>query len=92
MSDPRRNYSSSLTNATTASTADLGTVPTVTSSNEPINEKGGVGKALTNTVEPVHNGKRYLTEAIVYEHLAYAWSTKKKWFLLTIVAVCQTSE
>jgi hypothetical protein len=76
----------------TATTTDLGSVPVDTTSGEPLQPLYGVDKAITQTAEPVHNGKRYLTEGLAYDHLAYAWSSRKKWFLLTIVAVCQTSK
>jgi hypothetical protein len=32
-----------------------------------------------------------LNEANSIEHTAYAFSTKKKWWILTVVALCQTS-
>jgi hypothetical protein len=37
------------------------------------------------------NGKRVLREEDAFEKTAYAWSPRKKWMLLTIVAICQTS-
>ncbi|KAF2636849.1 MFS general substrate transporter [Massarina eburnea CBS 473.64] len=37
------------------------------------------------------DGKRVLTELSSFDQTAYAWSTKKKWMLLTVVAICQTS-
>ncbi|KAF2259707.1 MFS general substrate transporter [Lojkania enalia] len=37
------------------------------------------------------NGKLVLTEGNSYEKTAYAWSIRKKWTLLTVVALCQTS-
>ncbi|KAF2242474.1 MFS general substrate transporter [Trematosphaeria pertusa] len=44
------------------------------------------------TNEPVLvNGKRVLREEDAFEKTAYAWSTRKKWILLTVVALCQTS-
>lgn len=82
----------SLTNTPTANTTDVGSGLGSNDSQEPLKPMEGVGRAVTNSAEPEHNGKRYLTEALAYEHLAYAWSPKKKWFLLTIVAICQTSK
>jgi hypothetical protein len=32
-----------------------------------------------------------LNEANSFDETAYAWSTKKKWAVLTVVALCQTS-
>ncbi|KAL6705898.1 hypothetical protein ACN47E_006358 [Coniothyrium glycines] len=32
-----------------------------------------------------------LDEVNAFEHTAYMWSTKKKWWILTVVALCQTS-
>jgi len=60
-------------------------------SQQPLRPIRDVDKANTHGDEPVHKGKRYLTEGIAHEHLAYAWPNKKKWFMLSIVAVCQTS-
>jgi hypothetical protein len=37
------------------------------------------------------NGPLILTEANSIEHTAYTWSPKKKWAVLTVVALCQTS-
>lgn len=37
------------------------------------------------------NGKRVLREDAAFEVTANAWSTGKKWLLLTVVAICQTS-
>jgi MFS family permease len=37
------------------------------------------------------NGKRVLSEEDAFEHTAHAWSTRKKWICLSIVALCQTS-
>lgn len=45
-----------------------------------------------NSIDPeLVNGKRILREEDAFEKTAYAWSTRKKWILLTIVAICQTS-
>ncbi|KAF2729030.1 MFS general substrate transporter [Polyplosphaeria fusca] len=35
--------------------------------------------------------RRVLSETTDYEKTAYIWSPRKKWILLTIVAICQTS-
>jgi hypothetical protein len=37
------------------------------------------------------NAPLILTEANSIEHTAYVWSPKKKWAVLTVVALCQTS-
>jgi hypothetical protein len=37
------------------------------------------------------NTPRVLNEVEDYEYTAYAFSTKKKWAILTVVALCQTS-
>lgn len=41
-----------------------------------------------------HSGKRILTEEDEEgnKKLAYSWSSRKKWLLLTVVAICQTSK
>jgi MFS family permease len=39
----------------------------------------------------ITNGKLVLCEEDAFEHTAHAWSTKKKWTCLSIVALCQTS-
>ena len=59
-----------------------------------INEIMPVGPVITNNGgdEPhIVNGKRVLREEDAFEKTAYAWSLKKKWTLLTVVALCQTS-
>jgi hypothetical protein len=63
-----------------------------TASEEPLKPSEGLAQVETISQEPLHNGKRYLTEALAYDSLAYAWSDKKKWIMLTIVAICQTSK
>ncbi|KAI8937684.1 hypothetical protein NX059_005385 [Plenodomus lindquistii] len=48
----------------------------------------------TNGVEIVptnETGPLILNEANAVEHTAYMFSTKKKWCILTVVALCQTS-
>ena len=37
------------------------------------------------------NAPLVLNEANAIEHTAYMFSTKKKWWILTVVALCQTS-
>lgn len=37
------------------------------------------------------NAQVILNEANAYEHTAYNFSNKKKWAVLTVVALCQTS-
>jgi hypothetical protein len=37
------------------------------------------------------NAPLVLNEANSFEHTAYSFSTKKKWAILTVVALCQTS-
>lgn len=45
--------------------------------------------ARQRTVE-LH-GVETLDEVNAYEHTAYAFSRKRKWWILTVVALCQTS-
>jgi hypothetical protein len=40
---------------------------------------------------PLVNGKLVLRVEDAWEKTAYAWSDKKKWALLSVVAICQTS-
>lgn len=47
---------------------------------------GGVEVVPTND-----NGPLILNEANAVEHTAYMFSPKKKWWILTVVALCQTS-
>ncbi|KAF1994639.1 MFS general substrate transporter [Amniculicola lignicola CBS 123094] len=62
----------------------------------PQDEITPVSQVSTNNVEErlggqVVNGKNVLAEEDAFEKTAYAWSVKKKWTLLTVVAICQTS-
>jgi hypothetical protein len=51
-----------------------------------------VDSNLTSATAPVNpNGPLILNEANSIEQTAYAWSNKKKWAVLTVVALCQTS-
>ncbi|KAL5117706.1 hypothetical protein ACEQ8H_004454 [Pleosporales sp. CAS-2024a] len=50
---------------------------------------GQTNTASTTPFDP--NGPPKLTEANAIEHTAYAWSNTKKWAVLTVVALCQTS-
>jgi predicted MFS family arabinose efflux permease len=53
-----------------------------------------VARSRTNSDDSAFvDGKRVLREADTDAHLhtAYSWSTRKKWILLTVVALCQTS-
>jgi MFS family permease len=51
-----------------------------------------VAPVRTNSDESnIVDGKRVLREQDAVECTAYAWSTRKKWILLTVVALCQTS-
>jgi MFS family permease len=56
-----------------------------------------VARARTESDNSAHHafvdGKRVLHEADpdAQPHTAYSWSTRKKWILLTVVALCQTS-
>lgn len=43
------------------------------------------------TVTRDENGRAILREEDVFEVTAYAWSNKKKWVVLSVVALCQTS-
>jgi hypothetical protein len=38
-----------------------------------------------------HNASLILNEANAFEHTAYNFSNRKKWAVLTVVALCQTS-
>jgi hypothetical protein len=75
--------------AATAKTASDGSLPS------------GPTLGPSDTLEPLnpfdtgvqmHNGKRVLGEEDAYNQLAHAWPLRKKWLLLTVVAVCQTSK
>jgi hypothetical protein len=48
---------------------------------------------LRRTRSPQHEmrGPHVLTEANSVEKTGYMFSTKKKWWILTVVALCQTS-
>jgi hypothetical protein len=50
----------------------------------------GIQSVRTNETSLV-NGKRVLHEEDAFHKTAYAWSTKKKWAILSVVALCQTS-
>jgi hypothetical protein len=50
---------------------------------------GHSSTASTAVVGP--NNPLVLDEANAIEHTAYRWSHKKKWAVLTVVALCQTS-
>jgi hypothetical protein len=53
---------------------------------------GPLDSNITSSTKPVNpNGTLVLNEANSFEQTAYAWSTKKKWAVLTVVALCQTS-
>jgi len=54
----------------------------------------GRKEATADGVEVVPTNENTLTvlnEANAVEHTAYTFSTKKKWWILTVVALCQTS-
>jgi len=50
------------------------------------NHLGQSSTASTTTPGPL-----VLNEANAIEHTAYQWSSHKKWAVLTVVALCQTS-
>ncbi|KAF2271010.1 MFS general substrate transporter [Lojkania enalia] len=53
-----------------------------------------IKESLDRTVPdkpPIVNGKRVLHPEDVWEKTGYAFSTRKKWWILTVVALCQTS-
>lgn len=54
---------------------------------------GSSGSSLQTrpTTESGGNGITILNEATDLKDTAYAFSTKKKWWILTVVALCQTS-
>lgn len=52
--------------------------------------KEAVSKGL-EVVPTNETGPLVLNEANAVEHTAYMFSTKKKWWILTVVALCQTS-
>jgi hypothetical protein len=46
----------------------------------------------TPSTQPIiTNPVRVLNEVHDFDHTAYSWTTKKKWAVLTVVALCQTS-
>ncbi|KAF2659301.1 MFS general substrate transporter [Lophiostoma macrostomum CBS 122681] len=51
----------------------------------------GIRPVQTNDTTALVDGKRVLREEDVFHKTAYAWSTKKKWAILSVVALCQTS-
>ena len=53
---------------------------------------GGLEVAPTRSHPTVGaTGPLVLDETNAVEHTAYMFSTKKKWWILTVVALCQTS-
>ena len=60
---------------------------------------GRMKETTTEGIEMVHTrssqneirGPHMLTEANCIEETGYMFSTKKKWWILTVVALCQTS-
>jgi hypothetical protein len=46
-------------------------------------------RQLAAPVDP--NAPKILTEVNAFEYTAYAFSKRKKWAVLTVVALCQTS-
>lgn len=51
----------------------------------------GHKEATAGGVEVLENSTTVLNEANAVEHTAYMFSTNKKWWILTVVALCQTS-
>jgi hypothetical protein len=53
---------------------------------------GPTDSNLASSTAPVNpNAPFELNEVNSIQETAYAWSTKKKWAVLTVVALCQTS-
>jgi hypothetical protein len=108
MSDPHRPTTASLSGETVHSSGRTSDSATTGKTGEdailPVQSRVSATTAHTgvkSTIEPLqkvgtavtlHNGKRVLREEDAFEKLAYAWSDRKKWTLLTVVAICQTSE
>ncbi|ORY08753.1 putative MFS multidrug transporter [Clohesyomyces aquaticus] len=64
--------------------------PSVSKEAAAISESASNGSSNNN--EPVYvNGKLVLQEEDAFEATGYAFSSKKKWWILTVVALCQTS-
>lgn len=70
-------------------TADIQQIPTTASGPEYSSEKDVPGLPATPT--QYIRGNRVLLEEENLDKTAYAWSSRKKWILLTVVALCQTS-
>jgi hypothetical protein len=51
----------------------------------------GIEMVPTRSTQPEPTGPYMLDEVNTYERTGYAFSTKKKWWILTVVALCQTS-
>lgn len=52
----------------------------------------GIEMILTRSLPPSdQNAPLVLNEANAIEYTGYRFSTKKKWWILTVVALCQTS-
>ena len=49
----------------------------------------GIQAVRTNS--DLVNGKRVLRQEDAFHKTAYSWSNKKKWAILSVVALCQTS-
>lgn len=56
----------------------------------PTNSKGATAGGV-EVVQTNENPVTVLSEANAAEHTGYKFSTKKKWWILTVVALCQTS-
>lgn len=50
-----------------------------------------VRSSLSSSPTPNADGLLVLDEGNAYKHTAYNFSTRKKWAVLTVVALCQTS-
>lgn len=52
----------------------------------------GIERISTSNLPPhLPNAPLILDEGNAVEHTAYVFSKKKKWWILTVVALCQTS-
>lgn len=87
MADSRKTSDSSGL-ARKEATEDIRPIPTTASGPE-YSEKDVTDEIGTAPV--FVNGSRVLIEEENADKTAYAWSSRKKWILLTVVALCQTS-
>ncbi|KAF2791094.1 MFS general substrate transporter [Melanomma pulvis-pyrius CBS 109.77] len=70
-----------------ASSSSGGAVPP----KEVITTESPIPSTTSHNPPLIIGGKRVLREEDAFEKTAYAWPARKKWVLLTVVALCQTS-